>query len=714
MAPEQARFDAADVGTRADIYALGVILYELLTGITPIPREALRKAALDEVLRVIREQDPPAPSSRLSTLDAAPGVAAVRQTEPRKLGRLVRGDLDWIAMKCLAKDRDRRYETAAGLARDIERFLNREPVSAGPPTAGYRLRKFVARNKGPVIAAGLVLLALVAGIAGTTWGLVEAREAAAAEKAANEVANDRLTQAGKGNAILTAIFADLDIRSFTRGDRPLEVLLADRLVAAADQLDGEAIGDPVVVANLQNRLGQSLLNLGFDDRATPLLEKSRATLTAALGPDDRDTLRSLNNLANAHQKAERPADAVPLHEECLGRRRAALGPDGPDTITSLNNLGLAYQQVGRVGEAVRLAEEAHRRITAKLSPTHPGALEATESLANTYLLAGRTGEAVPLAEACLQGRRDRLGPDHTATLRSMHNLAEHYRRAGRPADALPLLAECLRQRRGKIGPTHPETLSTVNNLVLIHAAAGRVEELVRLLEEAHRAITARGGSDHSEALRVMNNLGYGYVMTGRVDDALPLLEGCLHRRRAKIGPDHPETLDTASTLAEVYLGRGRVGEALPLYAELVAGRRKQPGVDTPVFAGALAEISSELLAGGQFAAAEPYLRECLAVREKVIPDAWNTFNTRSVLGGCLLRQGKPAEAEPLLLAGYEGMKARAKDIPPPGRTRLPEAADRLVELYKKLNKPDEVAKWRAERATYPSVAPLPRPAGPRS
>ncbi|MBX9580590.1 MAG: serine/threonine protein kinase, partial [Gemmataceae bacterium] len=185
MAPEQASFNAVDVDTRADIYALGVILYELLTGSPPIPKDRLRAAALDEVLRVIREEDPPTPSHRLSTAEGVPSVAANRQTEPKKLGRLVRGDLDWIVMKALAKDRNRRYETAVGFAADVGRFLADEPVLAGPPSAGYRLRKFVRRNRAVVLATAAVLLAVLTGAGVSAW---QAIRATAAEKDARESA----------------------------------------------------------------------------------------------------------------------------------------------------------------------------------------------------------------------------------------------------------------------------------------------------------------------------------------------------------------------------------------------------------------------------------------------------------------------------------------------------------------------------------------------
>ena len=205
MSPEQAQLNNLDVDTRADIYSLGVLLYELLTGTTPLERKRFKEAAWDEIRRMIREEEPPRPSMRLSSTDTLPSLATFRHTEPAKLKKLVRGELDWIVMKALEKDRTRRYETASGLARDIQRYLDDEVVEARPPSTGYRIGKFVRRHKGQVIAAGLVLLALLAGIAGTTWGLIR-------EARANARLAESLDREQKANADLSAANAKVQAR----------------------------------------------------------------------------------------------------------------------------------------------------------------------------------------------------------------------------------------------------------------------------------------------------------------------------------------------------------------------------------------------------------------------------------------------------------------------------------------------------------------------
>ena len=220
MSPEQAGFSGEDIDTRADIYSLGVILYELLTGLRPIDAARLKKAALTEMIRIIREEEPSKPSTRLSTDESLPSMAALRQIEPRRLMALLRGDLDWVVMKCLEKHRDRRYETANALARDVQRYLDGDAVEACPPSVGYRMGKFLKRNKGPVLAASFVLLALVAGFIGTASGLVQADRARQAEANQRRIAVTAKTKAEASEALAK----EQRIRAETREEQAIDAV----------------------------------------------------------------------------------------------------------------------------------------------------------------------------------------------------------------------------------------------------------------------------------------------------------------------------------------------------------------------------------------------------------------------------------------------------------------------------------------------------------
>ncbi|MBX7106706.1 MAG: tetratricopeptide repeat protein, partial [Gemmataceae bacterium] len=754
--------------------------------------------------RLIREQEAPTPSSRLSSAESMPSAAASRQTEPAKLGRFVKGELDWIVLKALSKDRDRRYESANGFARDIERFLNHEPVTAGPPSTRYRMRKFVQRNRGQVIAASLVLLALVAGVIGTTVGLIEAKKqearavaAADEERKAKQQAEDEranalkaaeaervakldadarreeavrnLAFAKKGNELLGSVFAGLDPNKIAESARPLQDVLRDNLLTAVKELEGSAIGDPLEVAAMQKTLGVSLLGLGDSNLAIEVLEKARATCAAKLGPDHPDTLGAMDNLAVGYQDAGRLMEALPLFEETLRLRKAKLGPDHPDTLNTMNNLAVGYKAAGRLMEALPLYEETLRLIKSNLGPDHPDTLNTMNNLAVGYKAAGRLDHALPLYEETLRLRKAKLGPGHPEILRSMNNLAVGYQTAGRLKEALPLFEETLRLRKAKLGPGHPETLRSMNNLAVGYQTAGRLKEALPLFEETLRLRKAKLGPDHPDTLGAMNNLAVGYKAAGRLDQALPLYEETLRLRKAKLGPDHPDTLGTMNNLAVGYQDAGRLMEALPLFEETLRLRKAKLGPDHPDTRSpesnrtfvrrlldsperyqharevrgekhrdtllALRDVGQLNIATGQTDQAESQLVEvlaglsttgpedpvraftvglvqsCLAIREKTQPDAWATFNTQSMLGEALLSQKKYVDAEPLLLKGYEGMKAREKTIPPQGSPRIPEALDRLVKLYTATNKPDELKKYQQLRANYPTpkeVAPMPK------
>jgi len=756
MAPEQAGLSLADVDTRADVYSLGVILYELLTGLRPFDSSRLRSAALDEMIRIIREEDPPSLTSRLSTDESLPSVAAVRGVEPARLLSLVKGELDWIVQRCLEKDRDRRYETASNLARDVERYLADEPIEARPVHAGYRLKKFLRRHRGPVLAAGLLFLALLAGVVGTTWGFLEARRSATAEARAKDEAIKRLSQIEKGNEILLAVFRDLDVRAARTANEPTEALLARRLVKAAEQLEGEAVGDPLAVARLQDQLGVSLISLGHADAALKFLHKAWETRRAAQGADHRETLESLNNLAACLLALGDFNKALPLLEEALERKKATLGPDDGDTLTAMNNLASAYQRAGQFDRAIPMYDAAVKRLKVIKGSDDRATLAAMNNLATAHRGYGDLKSALPVLEEALERSTAKYGRDHPDTLMVMGNLASMYQDANRREPSLRLWEESWRLRKAKLGSDHPDAISSMNGVAEGYRIAGRVAEAIPLYEEGIKLSTARSGRNNSGTMVLMNNLAAAYYAAGKVELALPLLENILEYYRTREGPDHPNTLASMNSLAAARQLAGRLAEALPLFETAALGferrgfkdrnatvmvantaaayeaagqldkaerwRRKwlavlkeRSGVESAAYAAELALLGDNLLRQKKFADAETVLRECLAIREKTQPQLWTTFNTQSALGGALADQMKYADAEPLLLKGFAGLKAREASIPPTIKSdRFAAAADRLVALYTALNKPAEVKKWQAERARHPSIPSAPTKAPPKA
>jgi serine/threonine protein kinase len=591
MSPEQAAHSNVDVDTRSDIYSLGVLLYELLTGTTPFAKERFQETGYDEIRRIIREEDPPKPSTRISTLgQAASTVSANRRSDPRRLSQLFRGELDWIVMKCLEKDRNGRYETANGLARDIERYLHDEPVQACPPSAWYRFRKFVRRNKGPLLAAALVLLALVGGIVGTTWGMIRAeaarRDAVAAQLAEAERAEGERQakqQALQRESEMRAVLDFVENKVFAaarpkdqEGGQGYDVKLADAVKAALPFVDKGFTGKPLIEAHLRMTMGASFWYLGDARTAIQQFQAARELYTALLGAEHENTLTSMRMLANSYRVAGRTQEALELHEETLHLMKAELGLDHPKTLASMSDLALSYATAGRTQEALKLNEEALQLMKATLGPEHQDTFMCMLNLANFYADAGRTVEALKLREDTLPLMKAKLGPDHPVTLMAMNNLVVSYVRAGRTEEAFKLSAEAFSLYKVKLGPDHPDTLRSMTSLAVSYRRVGRTQEALQLDEEAFQLYQAKLGPDHPETLFSMNNLAHAYLTVDQVSKSVAILQETLtlRERRVKAEPDNSreqsKLAQTHGQMGGAELARLDYAAAAEAYARSVA------------------------------------------------------------------------------------------------------------------------------------------------
>jgi serine/threonine protein kinase len=604
MSPEQAAINQLDIDTRSDIYSLGVLLYELLTGSPPFSRKELEKVGMLEMLRVIREQEPSKPSTKLSTAEGLPTLAANRGTEPAKLTKLLRGELDWIVMKALEKDRNRRYESANGFAQDLQRYLADEPVQACPPSRTYRLKKFLRRNKGPVLAVVLVLFALVGGMIGTTLGLLHAqasqeraqdaawnagqeRDAALAareqERLAKQAEHRQRDLADEEKEIAQAVRDFLLVRLLHMAGAHAQadaLLRAGRSAAEAkenptirelldraakeltpDKLAAQFPKQPRVQAEVLHVIGATYLGVGDYPSAIAHLTRALALRRQHLGPDDLATLMSLANLAVAYKAAGQPAQALPLLHECLERTKAKRGAHHPDTLSDENNLALTYYDLGESARALAMLKESLEQSKIHLGLDHPQTLGGMNNMAVTYQMAGQLPKALPLFRESLQRHQKKFGPDHPHTLTCMGTLGAAYHAAGQLAKAVPLLEETLEKRKDKLGADHPDTLLTMNNLALAYRDAGQLAKALPLLEEAVAKRRKKLGPDNPVTLTTMYSLAIAYFDDDQRAKGLALLEETVKRQKVTLPFDHPDLLDSLHTLSEFYEALGKKGQA---------------------------------------------------------------------------------------------------------------------------------------------------------
>ena len=621
MSPEQADLGRQDVDTRTDVYSLGVILYELLVGVLPLEPERLRRAGWEGLGRVLREEEPATPSKRLTRLppDASGASARQRRLDLPSLRRHVSGDLDWITMKAIEPERDRRYGSPADLAEDIRRHLRDEPVSAAAPTATYRVRKFVRRHRFGVAVTGALGVVVAAGLVGTTTGLVRAHRAEG-EARNQAAASERVA------GFLSSVLASVD-------PARMGTTLVEDLRRRVEKVERGRGGSDAQVVGTLRAFDEAMGGINRVDAARDIVDQeilARAgqSIEARMGSDPQLAARLQATLGATYQELGLFEKAAAYQLKALETRRRVLGPEHPDTLRSLNALGRSQHSSGRIHEAVTTLQEAIDLQTRVLGADHPDTLQSMNDLAYAMSFAGKNLESEALYQRTLESRLRVLGPDAPDTAHTMRLRADNLVLLGRSAEAEQLYREAFAIQRRVLGPEHPETLRSRGNMARALIGLGRYADAERQSLEVIDIRRRISGEDSVYTLLSLGYLGMGYANQGRRQEAERVLRDALERSRRSEASLLTSLI--TSSLAPLLRDQGRLSEEEQLYRENLEVLRAS-GMEHAV-ANALRQLAEILVLENRRPEAEPLYREAAAIEEREFgADHERTIRTRWVL-----------------------------------------------------------------------------------
>jgi serine/threonine protein kinase/tetratricopeptide (TPR) repeat protein len=647
MSPEQAE-GSLDIDTRTDVYSLGVLLYELLTGTTPFSGKELRSAAYAEIQRIIREVEPPRPSTRITrSSKTLASVAAQRRTQPAKLGAIIRGELDWVVMKALEKDRARRYESPSSLEADVRRYLSGEAVLAAPPGNAYRLRKFILRHKGAVSAVAAVLLALILGLVGFAWQAriaTHQRDAADHARAEAKQRADELQQVAEFQARMLG-----QVDAAAAGDQ-LWTDLRDRLSKALEKSDVPATDRASRTAAFARELGE----INATDTAASMLD--RMILTPSIKEIDEKfkdqpavDAQLRFSVALIYHNLGLDAKSLPLTIASAETFERLHGKDQKGAIESRALQALILENSGHLDEAAVIARDVLDRCTRLYGPDHKETLNAMSNLGNVLRAQRKFAEAEPLLKGALDGRRRILGNTDRETLISLNTYGFLLISQGKLAETEPYWREAYETGKKTFGPNNPDVLVWATNMGGLLTEMGKFDEAAAIERDAVEGFRKTLGAEHPSTLSSLQGLGRTLTLQGKPEEAEKVLSEVLEAERRTLGKEHPDTLDTLSKVGALLRDEGRFNESEAALREAFETSRRTQGADnadTLMFAGMLAATLTE---EEKFAESNTIYKERLAAAEKVFGKEHLIYlaAARSYADSLIL-QNRLDEAEPLV------------------------------------------------------------------